>query len=131
MTYLIDTDLVIDGLHNRSMAIRLFESLALSSLSVSIISLGELYEGAYIFPNPEQHLVNLRQFLDGFQVLGLNDEVMMHFARERAMLRRQGLLIPDFDLVIAATAVTHGLTLVTRNLRHFERITDLQVHQPS
>jgi predicted nucleic acid-binding protein len=33
------------------------------------------------------------------------------------------------DLLIAATAVHHGLTLVTRNLRHFQRIPNLQLHQ--
>ena len=56
---------------------------------------------------------------------------MEQFARIRARLRRQGQLIPDLDLLIAATAVTHGLTLVTRNRRHFERIPELALYRPS
>jgi predicted nucleic acid-binding protein len=42
-------------------------------------------------------------------------------------LRRQGNLIPDFDLLIAATALRHDLTLVTRDTAHFERIEGLQL----
>ena len=47
------------------------------------------------------------------------------------MLRRQGQLIPDLDLLIAATALAHDLTLVTRNRHHFERIPDLRLHSPT
>jgi tRNA(fMet)-specific endonuclease VapC len=53
---------------------------------------------------------------------------MKRFARIRGQLRRQGLTVQDPDLLIAATALTHQLTLVTRNLRHFRRIPDLMIH---
>lgn len=51
------------------------------------------------------------------------------FARTRAGLRRQGMLIPDLDLLIAATALSFDLTLLTRNTRHFARIPHLRIHQ--
>jgi predicted nucleic acid-binding protein len=47
----------------------------------------------------------------------------------RAALRQQGLLIPDMDLLIAATALEHDLTLVTRNQRHFVRLPGLQMQE--
>ena len=53
---------------------------------------------------------------------------MRRFARLRGELRQRGLLIPDPDILIAATALTHNLTLVTRNRRHFERIPDLPLY---
>ena len=53
------------------------------------------------------------------------------FARTRVELRRAGRLIPDLDLLIAATAIHHDLTLLTRNVRHFGRIPELQLYQPS
>jgi predicted nucleic acid-binding protein len=56
---------------------------------------------------------------------------MEHFAETRALLRRRGELIADFDLLIAATALHHDLTLLTFNLRHFERIPELRLYQPS
>ena len=128
MSYLIDTDLIIDGLHNHSPALALLERLASSGVAVSILSLGELYEGAYLFPNPESHLAGMHQFLQGYHILGLDEPIMARFAQERAALRRQGLLIPDFDLLIASTALSHQLTLVTRNTRHFQRIPNLQLY---
>ena len=53
---------------------------------------------------------------------------MKIFAELRSDLRRQGQLISDFDLLIAATAVHKGLTLITRNRRHFERVANLLMH---
>jgi predicted nucleic acid-binding protein len=127
MSSLIDTDIIIDGLHNELDAQSRLERLAPSGLAISIISLGELLEGAYLSSDPEIHHAKLHEFLRGFQVLGLNEQIMHRFARERARLRRRGLLIADFDLLFAATALTYSLRLVTRNTRHFERIAGLQI----
>jgi predicted nucleic acid-binding protein len=43
-------------------------------------------------------------------------------------LRSRGLLIPDLDLFIAATALEHDLILLSRNRRHFDRISGLNIH---
>jgi predicted nucleic acid-binding protein len=51
---------------------------------------------------------------------------MERFAFIRADLRRRGQLIPDLELLIAATALHHDLTLLTRNVRHFDRIPELR-----
>jgi tRNA(fMet)-specific endonuclease VapC len=51
--------------------------------------------------------------------------VIEEFGRLRALLRRRHQLIPDMDLAIAATALAHGLTLVTHNTRHFARVPGL------
>ncbi len=96
-----------------------------------MVSFGEVYEGAYLFPDPEPHLHTFRRFPAGFMVLGLTEDIMAVFARTRAQLRQQGNLIPDMDLLIAATALHHDLTLMTRNLRHFQRIPHLKLYQPS
>jgi predicted nucleic acid-binding protein len=55
---------------------------------------------------------------------------MLRFAEVRSFLRRRGQLIPDFDLLIAATALHHDLTLLTFNRRHFLRVPDLKLYQP-
>ncbi len=52
---------------------------------------------------------------------------MRRFARLRGELRRQGQLIGDPDILIAATALDHSLTLVTRNLKDFQRISNLRL----
>jgi len=61
-------------------------------------------------------------------VLPLTRTIMKRFARIRGQLRHQGRTVQDPDLLIAATALTHGMTLVTRNLRHFQRVPDLVIH---
>ncbi len=131
MTYLVDSDWIIDALAGVAVARTPLERLSQDGLAVSIVSFGEIYEGAYLFPNPETHLQTFRRFLAGFTVLGLTEATMAIFARTRAQLRQQGNLIPDLDLLIAATALHHDLALMTRNLRHFQRIPNLKLYQPS
>jgi tRNA(fMet)-specific endonuclease VapC len=129
--YLVDTDWIIDGVADAGNARVTLERLSPHGLSVSILTFGELYEGAYTSPDPTNRLRAFQHFLDGFVIFGLSDAVMHTFAKIRGKLRQDGKLIPDMDLLIAATARTFDLTLLTRNLRHFERIPDLKIYQPS
>lgn len=131
MSYLVDSDWLIDAIAGVRSAWDPLEHHASSGLSASIITLGELFEGAYSLPDPGIHIENLRRFLSGFNVLGLTEPIMQLFAQNRYRLRRRGNLIPDLDLLIAATALHHDLTLMTRNVRHFARIPGLKLYQPS
>ncbi len=54
---------------------------------------------------------------------------MKRFARIRGQLRATGQIIGDTDILIAATAIHHGLTLVTRNRRHYDRVPSLSVYE--
>lgn len=129
MTYLVDTDWVADFLKGRAQAKRLFAQLAPEGLAISLITFDEIYEGIYYGENAEAHEQGFRRFLRWVDVLPLNRTSMRHFARIRGELRTQGQLIGDMDLVIAATALAHGLTLLTRNRRDFERIPKLHRYQ--
>lgn len=129
MNYLVDSDWIIDALVGIPSAVSALEQHAQDTLAVSIISFGELFDGAYDLPDPDQRLASFRRFLSGFTVLGLNDPIMELFARHRYRLRREGNIIPDMDLLIGATALHYNLTLMTRNLRHFSRIPDLKLFQ--
>lgn len=128
MSYLVDSDVLIDALRGRAATASLLARLAPVGLSISIVSLGEIFEGATRAGSSEEHAQTLRQFLDGYKVIGLSEESMRVFGRVRATLRQQGNLIPDMDLLIASTALRHNLTLITRNLRHFERIDGLKIY---
>lgn len=127
--YLLDTDWLIDALAGRPRALSALEDLAREGLAMSIVSLGEVYEGAFAFPDPQRHIEGLREFLSGFAILGLTDPIMEVFGRERCRLRAAGQLIPDMDLLIAATALHQGLTVLTRNVRHFERVEGLALYR--
>ena len=130
MSYQVDSDWLIDALIGRSAAVRSLDDLSSAGVAVSIVSYGEIFEGAYGSPNPAVQLGRFRAFLGRFPIVPLSDPIMEVFARIRADLRRQRRLIPDFDLAIAATAIAQDLTLVTRNRRHFERVAGLSLYQP-
>jgi len=128
--YLVDSDYLVDALVGIPSATILIEGLAGDGVGISIVSYGEVFEGAFSDTDPKPRLTQIRAFLARFALIDLSDPIMEHFARVRTDLRRQGMLIPDLDLLIATTALYHDLALVTRNLRHFARIPDLTLHQP-
>lgn len=94
---------------------------------MSAISVAELAEGAFSDPDPPQALLPTQELLATFAVIPVTSAIAFQFAELRAFLRRQGMLIPDMDLLIAATALEHDLTLVTRNHRHFARVPGLRL----
>ena len=128
--YLLDTDWIIQVLAQRQPALSTLDRLAGSRIYVSYVALGEVYEHAFHFANPQAHLLSFRHFLSYYGSLGLDDPIMERFAETRAFLRRRGQGIADLDLLIAATALHHDLTLLTFNLRHFARVPDLKLYQP-
>ena len=131
MKYLVDADWLIDAAAGRSTAVRTLDRLSGDGLAVSLVAVAEVYEGAFRTPQPEATLAEFREFLGDYAHLPLTDPIIERFARLRAALRRQGQLIPDMDLFIAATALEAELTLVTRNVRHFARIPELTLYLPN
>lgn len=127
----MDADRLIDAAIGRPRAQHLLERLRNDGLAVSIIAVADVYEGAVGSPDPQPTLNGLRVFLGDFAILPVTDPIEEQFARLRATLRRQGQRVPDMALLIAATAITEALALMTRNVRHFARLPDLQLYQPS
>ncbi len=126
--YLIDTDWVIDYLKGVERAGQLLDPLVGDGISISLITYGEIFEGIYYGRNSERHEQAFRAFLQGASILPLSENSMERFARIRGDLRAKGQLIGDVDLLIAATALEHDITLLTQNLRHFSRIPDLKLY---
>ena len=128
MRYLIDTDWVIDHLNEVESVSRRLHELAPEGLALSVISLGELYEGVYYSRNPQESEASLQRFLNReLSLLGIDEETCKIFGRERGRLRNTGQIIGDMDLLIAATALQYNLTLLSNNRRHFERIEGLRI----
>lgn len=61
-----------------------------------------------------------------FTVLPIH-EVLEKFGDSKALLKSNGLLIDDFDLLIGATAVVYGLIMVTENVKHLSRVPDIRI----
>ena len=123
----MDTDWAIDYLHKAERTVRRLEELLPNGVGLSIVSLAELYEGLARSRNPDADAEALRLFLEAVVVVPLDDAACRTFGEERARLREEGNLIGDIDILIGATAVSNGLTLLTNNRRHFERMTGLNI----
>ena len=127
MRYLVDTDWVIHYLNRVGRVIDRLAELTPAGIGLSIISLAELHEGVFGSTNPEHSERMIRAFLERVYLLEVDEETCRIFGRERSRLRADGNLIGDLDLLIASTALRHGLTLLTNNRRHFERIEGLAI----
>ena len=127
MQYLLDTDWVVHALHGVDRVTTHIEQLSTHGLSLSIVSMAELYQGVFYSTDPLGNERALQNFLSGINIVGLDDEICRIFARERGRLRAEGSIIGDFDILIGATAIRHGLILLTNNRRHFERLRGLSM----
>lgn len=131
MSYLIDSDWVIDALNGRQAARDLFKKLTNDRLAIGLMTYGEVYEGILYGTDRALAESGFRRFLRGVAVLPLNRQIMVRFAHIRGDLRNRGEIIGDPDILIAATALHYSLTLVTQNLRHFQRIPALSLYSAS
>ena len=87
---------------------------------ISVISVIEFLEG---FADPTEGEPLLR----AYHRVDLDSVIASHAATIRRQLRLEGKLIGDFDILIAATALSVNESLVTRNLAEFERVEGLKV----
>ena len=128
MRYLLDTDWAIYYLRRKPAIVEQLDALFPEGVGISIISVAELYVGAAGAVDPVAGEVEVSKFLSAaIRVVELDADTCRIFAREQVRLRRSGNLIPDFDLLIGATALRHNFTLLSNNRRHFERIAGLNI----
>ncbi len=121
---LLDTNIVIevfDG--NKDIADKLND---LSEFYLPSIVLGELYIGINRVINKAKHLKKLNDFLKLCIVLDVNNLTAKQYGKIIAALYKKGNPLPTNDVWIAAIALQHNLTLITRD-NHFNEITGLKI----
>lgn len=126
MTYLIDTDIIIYSLKNHTQVVENFRRFANAQKSISVITYGELAYGARKSQHTEKNLAKVFRIGELFPMLPVSRTIMDTFGSLKASLEKTGRGIDDMDLLIAATAITHNLVLVTNNSRHFARVSGLE-----
>ncbi|MFN0048731.1 MAG: type II toxin-antitoxin system VapC family toxin [Cytophagales bacterium] len=118
---MIDTNIAIFYMKGKFNLQAKFEKLTADDCFISEITLAELKYGVENSERSEKNRLTLSNFLTGVQILPIFHSLDF-FAKEKARLRKSGIAIDDFDLLIGATSVTHSLTMVTNNTNHFNRI---------
>lgn len=128
--YLFDTD-IITNIFKKSPAPLLVKRLAGTAKNVqhiSTITISEIVYGAWKSANPQYHLRNLEEILlPAVNIVGFDAKAAYVCGSLRARMEREGTPLALADLQIAAIAIANDLTLISGNLRHFERIRELKV----
>jgi tRNA(fMet)-specific endonuclease VapC len=128
MIYLLDTNVCIAYLNGRSSnVVQRLGNVSPSEIAVCSVVKAELFFGAMRSRNASETLTRQRVFLDQFISLPFDDRSAEFYANIRATLANQGTPIGPNDLLIAAIAQAHNLTLVTANIREFSRVDGLRI----
>ena len=128
MRRLLDTNVCIYIIRRRPpKVLSNFERFEVGEVGVSSVTVAELSYGAEKSSRPEQNWEALSQFLLPLEVVAFGPEAAAAYGRIRVALERAGTPIGPLDTLIAAHAISLGVTLVTNNVREFERVPNLDV----
>ena len=122
LRYLLDTNICIDVIKRRPESLLDRFNDNASQLAISTITLAELLHGAEKSSQPQRALGVVEDFCSRLDVLDYGVKAAQHYGQIRTALERRGLPIGVNDLHIAAHARSEGLTLISNNLREFERV---------
>jgi len=125
--YLLDTDICVYWLKKDDRIEQNVISVGLENIAISFITLSELYYGAHKSQYIKENLAAISLLTGKVSVIDSNEQICARFGKLKVFLEKQGMIIDDADLFIAACALTTGATLVTNNTRHFKRIEGLQL----
>ncbi|MDP3028618.1 MAG: type II toxin-antitoxin system VapC family toxin [Deltaproteobacteria bacterium] len=125
--YLLDTDTVIYSLKAHPVVQENLRWHYHEPLKISVITLMELYYGAYKSKKTTSNLAKIKTLENSLEVVTLGKESVDIFGMLKANMESSGTPLDDFDLALASCALAHNLILVTNNSRHFERIEGLKI----
>jgi tRNA(fMet)-specific endonuclease VapC len=129
MTHLLDTNAWIEYLRPKGNLLvkRRILTRPFSDLAISAVSVLELEFGAHYSNDPVPELAKVAALKTVLPILDFTEPCAVIAARIRADLARAGTPIGPYDLQIAATALAHGLTLVSHNTAEFSRVPGLSL----
>ena len=127
LRYLLDTNIVIYVIKRRPIEVLEIFNQHAGRMALSSITLAGLLHGAEKSSKPPVNLAVVEDLCSRLEVLPYDAKAAQHYGSIRAALEVRGQTIGVNDLHIAAHARSAGLTLVTNNLREFERVDALQL----
>jgi predicted nucleic acid-binding protein len=113
--------------------ISLLSSLERDSVYVSVLSMGELRKGVELLSYGSRR-EDVRRFVDQIEreyedrLLDIDLEIAQIWGEITARGKQAGTPVPTIDGLIAATALRHGLSVMTRNASHFESVGVLAIN---
>jgi len=125
--YLLDTDTVIYNFKGHDSVIKNLHAHIHDPIKISVVTLMELYYGAYKSQMVESNLANIKALENALEIIPSGRESAELFGIYKSKLEKLGTPLDDFDLIIASCALANNMTLVTNNVRHFARIKGLKL----
>lgn len=127
MNYLLDTDTLIYWLKGDKNIDRKIQENTPSVLYISVVSLAELYYGAYVSDEVQNNIENIETLKKQFRIIKIEESIAEEFGKIKADLRKRGVLFGDFDILIAAISKRYNFKLVTNNVEHYKRIGNIVI----
>jgi tRNA(fMet)-specific endonuclease VapC len=124
----LDTNICIEVIRSRGARIvSRLRRCEIGEVGISSITLAELAHGVEKSANPDRNRIALQEFCAPLQIAPFDDLAALAYGRVRDYLERRGKIIGPMDLLIAAHAFALDATLITNNLREFQRVPKLIV----
>jgi len=124
---LVDTDVIISFLRNYPPAVEFVREASRSGrIRVSLATVCELFEGATMSADKNK-VLEVESFVSSCEVITPSVKTARVFGQIAANILKRGEGIPEFDLLIASSAIEFNEQLATRNTRHFNRIAGLKL----
>ncbi|MCM1093907.1 MAG: type II toxin-antitoxin system VapC family toxin [Lachnospiraceae bacterium] len=124
--YLLDTNICVFLMRGKHCLDRKIREVGIENCCISEITFVELIYGAECSNNPVEVHKIVENFCSDIEIVPMSNSIY-EFARQKAILRKEGNLIDDFDLLIASCAIANDMVLVTDNTKHFDRISSVKL----
>ena len=124
--YLLDTCVCISMFRNEGRVRETLQKVGVQNCYISEITVAELYFGLAKANDKKRKLDDIREVQRLFRVIPAYSSYK-EYGEIRHSLEHTGQRVDQFDLLIGATALHYNMTLVTSNLRHFERMEGLKI----
>lgn len=125
--FLLDTDIIIYSLKgNEAVKCNLRKHID-DPIKTTSVTLMELYYGAYKSQKVAANLARLKMIERNMEIISPDEKAAEIYGMIKADLEGKGTSLDDFDIIIASCALVHNLTLVTNNIKHFNRIDGLRL----
>ncbi len=124
--YLLDTNICIYLFKKRHHILERMNQVGWENCYISEITLAELYYGASNSGQKEMKMKEIHLLEEYLTILPIRPTIEK-YGDYKSVLRKQGLLIDDFDLLIGCTAVHNKLIMVTENIKHLSRIPNISI----
>ena len=128
MRYMLDTNICIYIIKNKPKKVIIeLKRHKPSEICVSAITYAELTYGVEKSMAVEKNRLALALLFSNIEVLDFDIKAAIHYGKIRAYLEKQGTPIGPLDMMIAAHAISLGYTVVTNNIKEFQRVPDLKL----